>query len=632
MLTKIREKFTGGIAIAILITIGVSFVFVGGSRIGFSGQNYAAKVDGVDISIGRFEVVYREQLQGNPQLATLSPEFRLRLRTNLLEQLIQQLVIDNYLDEAGFRVSDEDVTRLIRRVPEFKVDGKFDIETYRNLLSLSNYEPAQFERVQRQTLRRAQLQRAIRETSIVTPAGYRRFLNLGFEQRIVTTASITAESVANEVVVTDEMITAYYDDNPALYQVPETADIEYVEIRRDEVARSVSITEQQLQEFYEFNSDRYLQDEQRRARHILILFDNDEAGAEIVANEMLTRVRAGESFEELARQYSKDGGTAAQGGDLGTLTRTQMPDELGDEIFSMSNGDIAGPLKSDFGFHIVRLDEILERGPMPFEQIRASLLTELQDQEANGLYRDLERKLSDALFDAADIQGLAAAIDGNVNTVSAYSRSGGEPFADSRVAVDAIFAADVLSGAQLSELTELDANRTVVFSVTQHNPSARQPLDDVREQISAALTSSQTEDLMAARTQQMLDALAAGDDFATAAETIAAPVVAATVMTRNAEGRDQYVAVAVFTAVKPIQDEATIGSTRNSAGGYTVFSLDAVIPGRPEAIPLADRDAGKVQLVDRYGLGDFFAFVQALRANAEVIISDDVLAAQDVFQ
>lgn len=632
MLTKIREKFTGGIAIAILVTIGFSFVFVGGSRFGFSGQNYAAKVDDVDISVGRFEAVYREQLQGNPQLATLSPEFRLRLRTNLLEQLIQQLVIDNYLDEAGFRVSDEDVTRLIQRAPEFQVDGKFDIETYRKLLSLSNYEPAQFERVQRQTLRRAQLQRAIRETSIVTPAGYRRFLNLGFEQRIVTTASITAESVANEVVVTDEMITAYYDDSPALFQVPETADIEYVEIRRDEVARSVSVTEQQLQEFYEFNSDRYLRDEQRRARHILILFDNDEAGAEIVANEMLTRVRAGESFEELARQYSKDGGTAAQGGDLGTLTRTQMPDELGDEIFSMSTGDIVGPLKSDFGFHIVRLDEILERGPMPLEQIRASLLTELQDQEANGLYRDLERKLSDALFDAADIQGLAAAIDGNVNTVSAYSRSGGEPFADSQVAVEAIFSADVLSGAQLSELTELDANRTVVFSVTQHNPSARQPLDDVREQVSAALTSSQTEDLMAAKTRQMLDALAAGDDFATAAETIAAPVAAATVMTRNAEGLDQYVAVAVFTAVKPIQDEATIGSTRNSAGGYTVFSLDAVIPGRPEAIPLADRDAGKVQLVDRYGVGDFVAFVQALRTNAEVIISKDALAAQDVFQ
>lgn len=632
MLTKIREKFTGWVAISILVAIGLSFVFVGGANFAFVGQSYAARVDGVDIDINRFEAAYRQQLQGNPQLATLPAEYRLQLRANILEQLIQQRVIDNYLDEAGFQVGDEQVTRLIQQVPEFQVDGEFDIETYRTLLSLSNYEPAQYERIQRQTLRRAQLQRAIRGSSIVSPADYRRFLNLGYEQRVVTTASISAESVADEVDVTDEMIAAYYDDNPDLYQVPETADVEYVEIRRDEVAKAVSITEQQLQEFYESNTDRYLQDEQRRARHILILFDDDEAGAEIVANEILTRVRSGESFEELARQYSKDGGTAQQGGDLGTLTRTQMPDDLGDEIFSMSVGAISGLVTSDFGFHIVRLDEILERGPVPFEQIRASLVTELQDQEADGLYRDLERKLSDALFDAADIQGLAAAIDGEVNVVAGFNRSGGEPFGNSQVAVNAIFADEVLSGAQLSELTELDANRTVVFSVTKHNESTRQPLDDVRDQVSEVLTSSQSEDLMAGKAQQMLDALAAGDEFAAAAEAVAATVEAATVMTRSADDLDQFIAVAVFTALKPTQDKPTTGSTPNGVGGYTVFSLDAVIPGRPEAIPLADRDAGKLQLLDRYGVGDFVAFVQALRANAEVIISEDVLAAQDAFQ
>ena len=103
-------------------------------------------------------------------------------------------------------------------------------------------------------------------------------------------------------------------------------------------------------------------------------------------------------------------------------------------------------------------------------------------------------------------------------------------------------------------------------------------------------------------------------------------------LTRNAEDSDQMLAVAVFTAIKPNQGKPTLGSTRNSAGGYTVYSLDAVIPGQPEIIPLAERDAGRNQLVDQYGIGDFVAFVQALRANAEVIINDDVLAAQDVFQ
>ena len=124
---------------------------------------------------------------------------------------------------------------------------------------------------------------------------------------------------------------------------------------------------------------------------------------------MITRVRSGESFESLAAQYSKDGATAANGGDLGALTRAQLPEALGDAVFSMNEGETQGPVKGDFGFHIVRLDTILESGPLPYEQVRASLLTEMQVEEAEGLFLSLERKLSDALFDAADIQGLAAA-------------------------------------------------------------------------------------------------------------------------------------------------------------------------------------------------------------------------------
>jgi hypothetical protein len=98
------------------------------------------------------------------------------------------------------------------------------------------------------------------------------------------------------------------------------------------------------------------------------------------------------------------------------------------------------------------------------------------------------------------------------------------------------------------------------------------------------------------------------------------------------EDVDQLIAVAVFTAVKPTEGKPTTGSTRNSDGGFTVFSLDAVIPGRPEAIPLAERDSGKLQLADQSGISDFVAFVQALRANADVVINEDVLAAQDLFQ
>lgn len=616
----------------VLGAIALSFVFVGGANFTTIGSGYAAKVDGKDIGIATFENAYRDQIRDNPQYAALPEEYRLQLRTNILQQLIQQQVIDNYLEQAGFRITDRQLTDIVHRFSEFQVDGRFDRDTYEEVLLGANLTPAQFESQQKLSLRRSQLQRAIIGSSVVPPSSYRRFLNLAFENRIVTTATISRESVAEEISVTDEMITAFYDENPASYKLPETADIEYVEILRDSVAAEVSVSEEQLLEYYELNKDRYEQDEQRRARHILILFDDDEAGAEVVANEMLTRVRSGESFALLAGQYSKDGGTSGNGGDMGARTRSQFPDELGDAVFSMKEGEVQGPVKGDFGYHVVRLDTILESGPLPFEQVRAALLTELQEEEAEGLFLALERKLSDALFDAADIRSLAAAVGVDAQAFAGFSRDSVAPFDGNQRAVEAVYDAVVLSGAQLSEVIELDANRTVVFSVTKHNEATRDTLENVRDQITAALTTSQAENLMSGRARQMLDAIKAGDEFATAAMTIGAEALPPSIMTRNAEGADQSLAVAIFTALKPTQDSPTMGSTRNDAGGYTVYSLDAVIPGQPQAIPLAERDAGKDQLVSQYGVGDYRAFELALRANAEIVINEDVLAAQDLFQ
>jgi peptidyl-prolyl cis-trans isomerase D len=632
MLQDIRDNLTGKIALIVLGVIALSFVFVGGANFTTIGSSYAAKVDGKDINVSTFENAYREQVRDNPQFAALPDDIRLQLRSNVLEQLIQQQVVDNYLEEAGYKITDKQLTDIVHRFEEFQVDGRFDRETYENVLLGANLTTQQFEARQKFAMRRSQLQRAVIGSSVVPPSSYRRYLNLRFENRVVTTAVISQESVADEISVTDEMIAASYDENPAQFNLPETADIEYVEILRDSVAAEVSVSEEQLLEYYELNKDRYEQDEQRQARHILILYDDDEAGAEVVAIEMLTRARAGESFEMLAGQYSKDSSTAGNGGAFDPRTRTQFSDALGDAIFSMQEGEVQGPIKGDFGYHVVRLDTILESGPLPYEQVRAALLSELQEEEAEGAFLALERKLTDALFDAADIRALAAVVGVEVQSFAGFTRDSIAPFDGNRRATDAVYDPAVLSGEQLSEAIELDANRTIVFAVTKHNEATRETLDNVREQISAALSANQAESLMAGRAQQMLDAIRAGDDFAAAATTVGAEASPASLMTRDAEVADQSVAIAVFTALKPTQGSPTLGSTRNDTGGYTVYSLDAVVPGQPQSIPLADRDAGKTQLVDQYGVGDYRAFEQALRTKAEVIINEDVLAAQDLFQ
>ena len=630
MLQNIREKFTGWIAISILALIGVTFIFVGGANFAFIGSNYVAKVDDVEIGLGQFEAAYRDELQRNPEYAQLPESVRTQLRQNILEQLIQQRVIDNYLAEAGYQISDKQIAAMIQQAPDFQVDGKFDMETYRTLLAQNGYEPADFERAQRISLRRDQLQRAIRGSAVLSPSAFRRYLNLAAEQRIVRLATLDPESAAAEMSITDEMVAAYYDNNPTLYQLPESADVEYVEVQRSDVAQTVNVGEEELLEYYEFNQDRYLQDEQRQASHILILFNDDEDAAEAKAADLVARVNAGESFEDLAKEFSEDGGTAEQGGDLGTLTRSQLPGDLGAAIFAMPEGAIEGPVKSDFGFHVVRLDRILERGPLPLDQVRSELTIELQEQKAESLFRDLERKLSDALFDATDIRALAAAVGIDVKTVTGFTRLGGEPLGDDPAIIEAIFDEAVVSGEQLSEIIEIDASRAAVFAVTNHTPATRQPLEDVRDEVATMLKTQRAEELIAARADEMLAALAGGTDFAEAAAAIGATAGEPVLMSRNAPDADQFINVAVFTAAKPSQDKPTTGSTRNGVGGYTVYSVESVIPGRPEALPVEQRDQGKLQLTDQAGIGDFVAFVQVLRENAEVIINEDALAAPDL--
>jgi peptidyl-prolyl cis-trans isomerase D len=631
MLQQIREKFTGTFALVILALIGIPFVFFG-INYNFVGSNFAAKVDGEEISAAYFEQQYRTELAQRPEFSDLNAAQRQQLRRSLLDRIVREQLIRNYLAEHGYRIGDKQLTDLIQQEQEFQVDGKFDRETYVDYLAVRGREPREFEEAQRQFMREFQLRSSVMASALVTPSEYRRFLNLAAEQRLVTLATLDEAVVADEIEITDEQIQAFYDSNPGLFQLPESANVQFVRISRQDVADSVEVSEERLAQYYEDEKYRYLQDEQRQARHILILFGDDEDAARTQAEDILMRIRAGDSFEALAEEFSMDGGTASQGGNLGALTESQLPDALGAAIFAMEAGALEGPVRSDFGFHVIRLDEILERGPLPLDQVRGELLTELQSREADSLYLDLERRLSDALFDMSDMQAIADAIGAEVQTIEGFTRDGAEPFGTNQAAIDAVFSDAVLSGEQISEVIELDADSAAIFRVTQYNAATRQPLDEVRDQIEAQVRSQQAESLLVERAEQILEAVDGGEDFGVAAEASGATVAEPALLTRQDTETDQLVVFEVFAAPKPGEDSPVTGRVRGLDGTYTVYSLEAVLPGRPESIPLAQRDAGKAQLAQESGVGDYLAFVQSLYDEAEVVINQDALEEQDLLQ
>ena len=632
MLQQIRDRITGKLALVILAFIALPFVFFG-INYNFIGLGFAAKVNGEEISALQFENAYRSQILSLAEQGQEVPEeLRAFVREGVLDRMIRDELVDQFLTRSGYAVSDTFVTNFIQRDPTWQADGAFSREAYYQWLEVRAIEPKQFEASQRRALEQNQLQRGIAGSAFVTPSEYRRYLNLYGEQRQVAIAEIDITALTASVEVSDEEVQAYYDDRPNDFQTPESVDIAYVELRRDELAAAIEISEAELSAYYEDSKSRYLQDEQRQAAHILIPFGDDEAAAEQEAAALTARVQAGEPFDDLARQYSQDSSTAQRGGDLGLLLETQLPDGLGTAIFAMETGDIQGPVRSDFGFHVVRLDEIVAGGALPLDQVRNELISELSLDRAEAGYIAKERELSDALFDATDMAALAATTGLELKTATGFTRSGGDPFGANQAAIDAIFDPVVLDDRQISDLVELDANRAVVVAVTQYNEAARQPLDEVRARIQDQLRTEKAFADANGRVAQIEVALNSGASIEEAIEGMEAVTTRTLVIDRQATDVDQNLATEVFNQKKPIAGRPSIGTVVTADAKYVVYSLINVAPGRPESIPLADRDQGKLQLALQSGAQDLNALVGDLQSTADIVKSEDVLAQQTLFE
>lgn len=632
MLQDIRERFTGVFAIVLLGMLGISFVFFGIGNFNFLNTGNAAVVEGVEISTGQLENAYQNQLLQLPNYGDLPPSTLQLIKSSILERLVRDTLIEVYVAENGFRVSDEQVAGLIQSEPQFQENGVFQKQLYYNWLEQVVVDPQVFENQQRRAMRTSQFQRGIGATAFVTPTEYRRYLNLLAEQRQVSVATFDIAALADTVVVKEEDIIAYYEARPDEFLSPETVDFEYLEIDRAALGDEIDVTEDELQQYYESNASRFRQDERRRASHILVPADDDEDAATEQARALVARAQAGEPFADLARQYSKDGGTAGQGGDLGTMLQSQMPGALGDAIFSMDQGEIYGPVRTDFGFHVVKLDEIVPGGPLPMAEVRDELLGELRAGRVDERFRELERQVSDALFDADDLQTIAAGTGLDVQTATGFTRSGGEPFGGNQTMIDAVFDPLVLNDGQPSDVLEIDANRAVMVKVTNYHEESRMPLEEVRADIEFSLQSARALNMVEDRGRRLREALREGAEFAQVAEQLEARFTPDLVVNRRQEDIDGSVLDAVFRAKKPSPGKARLGSTLTTTGDFAVFLVKAVLPGRPESIPLAERDQRKEELQMTAGAADFNAFVNELQRNADIERSENALDEPDLLR
>lgn len=635
MLHIFRETAGRYIAIAILALLAVSFVFFG-IDFTINQTSYAAKVNGESIPLTDFE---RElQLTQNQYQQSLRIELDDELRRALRRQVVDQMVVQEAMiqqaREAGYRVSDARIIAEIRNAEAFQAGGQFSADVYRSRLATEGMTPTMFEAEQRKRSFIVELQNAVADSAFLTPAEFRRGIELYYERRQIAWALFPASAFREGIAISDEQIAEYHADNGSRFMTAESVDIEFIELTLEDVAADVEISEDDLRERYEADAASFAAAQERRVSHILIEVEGDDREAALAeAEAVVARLEAGEDFVALAAEVSDDTGTRNAGGDLGWVARNVLPEALDATAFAMEPGDIDGPVETEFGFHIVRLEEARAGDPPPFEQMR----DEIRDQVANDMayseYLDRANAIGRAAFDAGpNLADVASEFGQTLETLEGLTRTGSsERFANPAPIIAQAFNEELISTGYASQLIDLGQDNVVVLRVLDHHLPEPEPLeavaDEIREILIQAAASERAADAAGAFREELdPEAVAAGtQDPVELAASHQGVWNEAIWIDRDSTEVPAGIREPVFSQTKPAAGETAVLATTVGSGDEAVILLLGVEPGIPENIAAAERDQGREQLRAQTGDSEINAYAADARQRATVRVPEEVL-------
>jgi peptidyl-prolyl cis-trans isomerase D len=532
----------------------------------------------------------------------------------------------------GYRVSDDRLTESIRSVSAFQVDGRFSIDAYRSLLANQGLTPTGFEELQRESLEVRDLQAGIAESTFLTPAEFRRYIELFNQRREIGYAAFPVDGFTSRVAIDDAAISAHYDSNQASYQTTETADLEYIELALADIAATVDLSEEAVRAAYDEESERFQTTEERHARHILIAVeDGDEDAARVKAEGVVQRLRNGEDFAALASELSTDAGTKALGGDLGWIGRGMLVGPFEDALFEMQTGEVRGPVRSDFGYHVIRLDELRPGTTQPFETVRDELASELRTRRAEQQFYDRANQLGDKAFDAYnELATVASELQLPLKNLAAFPRTGDTAaFENSAAVVQAAFDEDVIESGKNSALVELADDHVLVLRVTAHHVPTVKPLADVHDQIKEELTRARAEELAENAANAFLAGIQQpGADPAALATAENGGWFPAAWVERTDASVPTEVLAAAFALPKPQAGAVAREQVALANGSHAVLVLSNVQPGSPDTVAQTERDQRQRQLADQSAYAELTSYIGTLRDQATVRIPDDILNPQ----
>lgn len=607
----------------VLLLIILPFAFWGVDSYNKSSKSESlATVDGDKISQQEFEQALRQQqgrmremLGSNYDPAMFDkPE----IKRSVLENLISQHLLATQARAAGLTVSNKQLAQTIAGIDAFHKNGQFDKQLYETVLRSQNMAPQTFEMRVMQELSTRQLTDAYMQNGYASHTVADNLVRLNEQQRVVAVAKITPDGFMGQAKVDEPSVKRYYEMNQKEFQTDEQVRVEYVTLSANAMQSQINVDDAEINKYYAEHQAEFGTQEQRQAAHILIsasaqLPEADRQAAKAKAEQILQLVKQSPAkFSELAKQYSQDPGSAANGGDLGFFGRGMMVKAFDEAVFKLKPGEISGVVQSDFGFHIIKLVAVKPAQIPPLAEAKDSIAMRLKLQKANDKFVELAEKFSNMAYEQSDtLKPAAELVKAPIQQSPWLSKRQIAMPPWTANALQAIFSDDVVKNKRNSAATEIAPNTLLVARLLEHKAANTRPLTEVADSIRQKLVRQQTLELAIKQGKMVLAQLQRGEK---------ADVVWKTAVTITREKHaelDNDLTRQMFqtnTAKLP----AYVGK-EDAQGGYTLARVEAV----KDVEMVEDNQRAKYLQQLRQSTGDemFQAYLADVKKQAAIKIS-----------
>ena len=627
MLQKMRDQTQSlGFKILVGLIIVVLAVFgFGAFNLFIDADPEAATVNGEDITVSALQLeIEREKRRLAGQLGeNFNPDLldNAALRDGVLERLVSRALLVEATRAFGLGVSQDRLNRRILDDPNFQsADGAFNEDQFRMVIRSMGFTPVSFNEELREASALDHLRSGFVDTAFLLDWERRALAALTDQKRDIAYLTFDPAGFESAVTITDDDVAAHFDENRLDYMTEETVDVDYVTLTLDDLLDDpqIEVTDDDVQATYDREREDYAPQERRRASHILIGLNDerDEAEALDEARAVREELVAGAPFEDLARERSDDPGSAASGGDLGFAGKGVFVPEFEQALWALEPGEISEPVATQFGVHVIRLEEVEMPTYPSFEDRRGEIETKLRRSRAQELMGERLREMDTIAFEQpSSLEPLVDAFALTVERVESVSRNtGGDVFSSADLR-DAVFDAEVIDDGNNSAAITLDDELVVVARVAEHYPSAQKPLDEVSDAIRAALVREAASDLADESLVAAFERLSAGEATGSVANDYGLQWQTVEKARRNQPTVPRSVLTEAFDMPRPDPGNKSIATDAESR---SIVTVTQVWDGDVSLMTEAELNGLDQSLSRRAGNLDFSALYDTLEASASI--------------